>query len=243
MTSGFPDPFRFDITLAERPHRPSVRARICVSVPISPAAVRIFFRGFLTRLPDVRLAAEPTRLTSHSSTGSPHLPISWYLGEHGVAEHRPTSPPTARTSGRSTPTHAIPAAGSTHRNVPALSEVAERPGRVPGPRQCGLLWSDREPQAQRSAAGCRTRAEPRPGQENNGGRGAEQLPGHQPRVSAARREPCEIRAVDVPACAALPLSALSFIPSGPKTPLPGRALNGMPDALLDGLGEHCVWRE
>lgn len=40
--------------------------------------LRIFFTQVLDRLPEVRLAAPPTRLTSNFINGITHLPLTWH---------------------------------------------------------------------------------------------------------------------------------------------------------------------
>jgi cytochrome P450 len=74
----FPDPFRFDITRSPNDHIAFGQGpHLCLGAHFGRLQMRIFFREFLTRLPDVRLAGEPVRLTSNFINGITHLPLSW----------------------------------------------------------------------------------------------------------------------------------------------------------------------
>jgi cytochrome P450 len=74
----FPDPFRFDIARSPNDHIAFGQGpHLCLGAHFGRLQLRIFFREFLTRLPDVRLAGEPARLTSNFINGITHLPISW----------------------------------------------------------------------------------------------------------------------------------------------------------------------
>ncbi|SMD18462.1 cytochrome P450 [Kibdelosporangium aridum] len=74
----FPDPFRFDITRTPNDHIAFGQGpHLCLGAHFGRLQMRIFFREFLTRLPEVQLAAEPTRLTSNFINGITHLPLSW----------------------------------------------------------------------------------------------------------------------------------------------------------------------
>jgi cytochrome P450 len=74
----FADPFRFDITRTPNEHLAFGQGpHLCLGAHFGRLQLRIFFQEFLTRLPQVRLAGEPTRLTSNFINGITHLPLSW----------------------------------------------------------------------------------------------------------------------------------------------------------------------
>jgi len=73
----FPDPFRFDITRAPNDHLAFGQGpHLCLGAHFGRLQMRLFFREFL-RLPEVTLAAPPTRLTSNFINGLTHLPLRW----------------------------------------------------------------------------------------------------------------------------------------------------------------------
>jgi cytochrome P450 len=74
----FPDPFRFDITRSPNDHLAFGQGpHLCLGAHFGRLQLRIFFQEFLTRLPQVQPAGEPTRLTSNFINGITHLPLSW----------------------------------------------------------------------------------------------------------------------------------------------------------------------
>jgi cytochrome P450 len=73
----FPDPFRFDITRTPNDHLAFGQGpHLCLGAHFGRLQMRVFFREFL-RLPEVTLAAPPTRLTSNFINGLTHLPLRW----------------------------------------------------------------------------------------------------------------------------------------------------------------------
>jgi cytochrome P450 len=74
----FPDPYRFDITRRPNDHIAFGQGpHLCLGAHFGRLQMRIFFREFLTRLPEVRPAGPVTRLTSNFINGITHLPVSW----------------------------------------------------------------------------------------------------------------------------------------------------------------------
>lgn len=75
---AFADPFRFDITRTPNDHLAfGDGPHLCLGAHFARLQLRVFFTEFLTRLPEVSLAAEPTRLTSNFINGITHLPLRW----------------------------------------------------------------------------------------------------------------------------------------------------------------------
>jgi cytochrome P450 len=74
----FPDPHRFDpdrtpndhLAFGQGPH-------LCLGAAFARLQMREFLGEFLTRLPQVELAAEPRRLTSNFINGITRLPLRW----------------------------------------------------------------------------------------------------------------------------------------------------------------------
>jgi cytochrome P450 len=74
----FPEPYRFDITRSPNDHMAFGQGpHLCLGAHFGRLQLRIFFREFLTRLPQVELAGPVVRLTSNFINGITHLPISW----------------------------------------------------------------------------------------------------------------------------------------------------------------------
>jgi cytochrome P450 len=74
----FPEPYRFDITRSPNDHMAFGQGpHLCLGAHFGRLQLRIFFREFLTRLPQVELAGPVVRLTSNFINGVTHLPISW----------------------------------------------------------------------------------------------------------------------------------------------------------------------
>jgi cytochrome P450 len=74
----FPEPYRFDITRSPNDHIAFGQGpHLCLGAHFGRLQLRIFFREFLTRLPQVELAGPVVRLTSNFINGITHLPISW----------------------------------------------------------------------------------------------------------------------------------------------------------------------
>ncbi|MCE7011384.1 cytochrome P450 [Kibdelosporangium philippinense] len=74
----FPDPFRFDITRTPNDHMAFGQGpHLCLGAHFGRLQMRIFFREFLRRLPEVELDTEPVRLTSNFINGITHLTLRW----------------------------------------------------------------------------------------------------------------------------------------------------------------------
>jgi cytochrome P450 len=74
----FPDPYRFDVTRTPNDHLAFGQGpHLCLGAHFGRLQLRIFFREFLTLLPEVHLAGPPVRLTSNFINGLTHLPLSW----------------------------------------------------------------------------------------------------------------------------------------------------------------------
>ena len=74
----FPDPQRFDITRDPNDHLAFGQGpHLCLGAHFARLQLRIFFAELISRLPPVRLAGEPTRLTSNFINGLTHLPVAW----------------------------------------------------------------------------------------------------------------------------------------------------------------------
>lgn len=74
----FDDPYRFDITREPNDHLAFGQGpHLCLGAHFGRLQMRIFFREFVSRLPEVQLAAAPTRLTSNFINGITHLPLRW----------------------------------------------------------------------------------------------------------------------------------------------------------------------
>ncbi|PRX43413.1 cytochrome P450 [Prauserella shujinwangii] len=75
---AFPEPHRFDLTRTPNDHLAFGQGpHLCLGAQFARMQLRIFFTELLDRLPEVRLAAPPTRLTSNFINGITHLPLSW----------------------------------------------------------------------------------------------------------------------------------------------------------------------
>jgi cytochrome P450 len=75
---AFPDPHRFDITRRPNDHLAFGQGpHLCLGAHFGRLQLRIFFGELLDRLPEVELAAAPTRLTSNFINGITHLPLRW----------------------------------------------------------------------------------------------------------------------------------------------------------------------
>lgn len=75
---AFADPFRFDITRSPNDHLAfGDGPHLCLGARFARLQLRTFFAEFLSRLPRVRIAAEPRRLTSNFINGITHLPLRW----------------------------------------------------------------------------------------------------------------------------------------------------------------------
>ncbi|NIH87570.1 cytochrome P450 [Amycolatopsis granulosa] len=74
----FPDPYRFDVTRSPNDHLAFGQGpHLCLGAHFGRLQMRVFFREFLTMLPEVRLDGEVRRLTSNFINGITHLPLAW----------------------------------------------------------------------------------------------------------------------------------------------------------------------
>jgi cytochrome P450 len=74
----FPHPYRFDITRSPNDHLAFGQGpHLCLGAHFGRLQMRIFFREFLTRLPQVEPAGPVVRLTSNFINGVTHLPLNW----------------------------------------------------------------------------------------------------------------------------------------------------------------------
>ncbi|MES4902138.1 MULTISPECIES: cytochrome P450 [unclassified Streptomyces] len=74
----FADPDRFDITRSLGDHVSFGHGpHFCLGAHLARLQMRAMLRGALTRLPGLRRAGEPVRLTSNFQNGLKHLPVSW----------------------------------------------------------------------------------------------------------------------------------------------------------------------
>ncbi|NIH78955.1 cytochrome P450 [Amycolatopsis viridis] len=74
----FPDPYRFDVTRSPNDHLAFGQGpHLCLGAHFGRLQMRVFFREFLTVLPEVRLDGEVRRLTSNFINGITHLPLAW----------------------------------------------------------------------------------------------------------------------------------------------------------------------
>ncbi|GHF21302.1 cytochrome P450 [Amycolatopsis deserti] len=74
----FPDPYRFDVSRAPNDHLAFGQGpHLCLGAHFGRLQMRVFFREFLTMLPEVRLDGEVRRLTSNFINGITHLPLRW----------------------------------------------------------------------------------------------------------------------------------------------------------------------
>ena len=74
----FPDPFRFDITREPNDHLAFGQGpHLCLGAHFGRLQMRVFFREFLSVLPEVHLDGEVRRLTSNFINGITHLPLAW----------------------------------------------------------------------------------------------------------------------------------------------------------------------
>jgi cytochrome P450 len=75
---AFADPFRFDPARTPNDHLAFGQGpHLCLGAHFARLQLRTFFEEFLTRLPEVGLAAAPTRLTSNFINGLTHVPLRW----------------------------------------------------------------------------------------------------------------------------------------------------------------------
>ncbi|GAA3815273.1 cytochrome P450 [Amycolatopsis tucumanensis] len=74
----FPDPHRFDVSRTPNDHLAFGQGpHLCLGAHFGRLQMRVFFREFLTMLPEVRLDGEVRRLTSNFINGVTHLPLRW----------------------------------------------------------------------------------------------------------------------------------------------------------------------
>ncbi|MEU0468344.1 cytochrome P450 [Amycolatopsis sp. NPDC006131] len=74
----FPDPYRFDVARTPNDHLAFGQGpHLCLGAHFGRLQMRVFFREFLTMLPEVRLDGEVRRLTSNFINGVTHLPLRW----------------------------------------------------------------------------------------------------------------------------------------------------------------------
>ncbi|MEU0510698.1 cytochrome P450 [Amycolatopsis sp. NPDC006125] len=74
----FPDPYRFDVSRTPNDHLAFGQGpHLCLGAHFGRLQMRVFFREFLTMLPEVRLDGEVRRLTSNFINGVTHLPLRW----------------------------------------------------------------------------------------------------------------------------------------------------------------------
>ncbi len=74
----FPDPDTFDIGRTPNEHLAFGQGpHLCLGAHFARLQMRVFFTGFLTRLPAVELDGEPRRLTSNFINGLTRLPLRW----------------------------------------------------------------------------------------------------------------------------------------------------------------------
>ncbi|MEU0803678.1 cytochrome P450 [Streptomyces sp. NPDC005970] len=74
----FADPDRFDITRSPNDHVSFGHGpHFCLGAHLARLQMRAMLRNVLTRLPGLRRAGEPVRLTSNFQNGLKHLPVSW----------------------------------------------------------------------------------------------------------------------------------------------------------------------
>lgn len=75
---AFPDPYRFDVSRSPNDHLAFGQGpHLCLGAHFGRLQMRVFFREFLTMLPEVRLGGEVRRLTSNFINGITHLPLVW----------------------------------------------------------------------------------------------------------------------------------------------------------------------
>jgi len=79
----FDDPFVFDITRDPNDHIAfgGGGAHYCLGANLARAELRLIFKEVITRMPDIQLAGEPSRLRSNFIGGIKHLPVSWTPGQ------------------------------------------------------------------------------------------------------------------------------------------------------------------
>ncbi|WP_431925765.1 cytochrome P450 [Amycolatopsis tucumanensis] len=74
----FPDPYRFDVSRTPNDHLAFGQGpHLCLGAHFGRLQMRVFFREFLTMLPEVHLDGEVRRLTSNFINGVTHLPLRW----------------------------------------------------------------------------------------------------------------------------------------------------------------------
>jgi cholest-4-en-3-one 26-monooxygenase len=77
----FPDPDRFDVTRDPNDHLAfGVGEHYCLGANLARMELQEIFRGILTRLPDLELAAEPRRLRSNFINGMKEMRVRFTPG-------------------------------------------------------------------------------------------------------------------------------------------------------------------
>ncbi|GAB3568364.1 cytochrome P450 [Amycolatopsis endophytica] len=75
----YPDPYRFDVTRGAEHLAFGQGPHLCLGAHFGRLQMRVFFREFLTLLPEVQVGGEVRRLTSNFINGVTHLPLVWGL--------------------------------------------------------------------------------------------------------------------------------------------------------------------
>ena len=74
----FAEPFRFDVARSPNRHLAFGHGpHKCLGAHFARLQMHAFFSAMLERLPEVRLAGDPERLTSNFINGIKHLPLAW----------------------------------------------------------------------------------------------------------------------------------------------------------------------
>lgn len=78
----FAEPDRFDIRRSPNDHVSfGFGPHYCLGAHLAKVQMRAMFSQVLERMPDLRLAGEPVRLTSNFQNGLKHLPVRWRVGQ------------------------------------------------------------------------------------------------------------------------------------------------------------------